>query len=259
MAVEIDLSGHRALVTGGGQGVGEGISLLLAQAGAEVVVNDIVGERAQGVVDAIEAAGGKGIAAPFDLTDLDAVKAGFDAFGGGVDILVNNAGNAGSEGVGARGNFWELDTARWDAYIKINLYAVLHTVHTAVPGMIDKGWGRLITVVSDAGRVGDAQGAVYSAAKAGAAGFMRSIAREAGRYGITANNISLGTMNVAATAAAWTDMEAPHVKAMMRSYIVRRPGSPSDVANMALYLASEGSEWVTGQTFPVNGGFSVNQ
>ena len=209
MAVEIDLSGHRALVTGGGQGVGEGISLLLAEAGAEVVVNDIVAERAQGVVDQIEAAGGKGIVAAFDLTDLDAVKAGFDAFGGGVDILVNNAGNAGSEGVGARGFFWELDTARWDSYIKINFMAVLHTVHTAVPGMIEKGWGRLITVVSDAGRVGDAQGAVYSGAKAGAAGFMRSIAREAGRYGITANNISLGTMNVAATSQSWQDMEAP--------------------------------------------------
>jgi 3-oxoacyl-[acyl-carrier protein] reductase len=259
MAVEIDLTGHRALVTGGGQGVGEGIALLLAQAGAEVVVNDILAERAQGVVDQIESAGGKGIVAPFDLTDLDAVKAGFEAFGGGVDILVNNAGNAGSEGIGARGFFWELDTARWDAYIKINLYAVMHTVHTAMPDMIEKGWGRLITVVSDAGRVGDAQGAVYSAAKAGAAGFMRSIAREAGRYGITANNISLGTMNVAATAQSWTDLTTPHAKAMMKQYIVRRPGLPSDVAAMALYLASEQSEWVTGQTYPVNGGFSLAQ
>jgi NAD(P)-dependent dehydrogenase (short-subunit alcohol dehydrogenase family) len=259
MAVEIDLTGHRALVTGGGQGVGEGIALLLAQAGAEVVVNDIVGERAQAVVDAIEAAGGKGIAAPFDLTDLDAVKAGFDAFGGGVDILVNNAGNAGTEGFGARGFFWEVDTARWEAYVKINLYAVLHTVHTAVPGMIEKGWGRLITVTSDAGRVGDAQGAVYSAAKAGAAGFMRSIAREAGRYGITANSIALGTMNTVRNTRSWTDTDDPQIKAIARQYIIRRPGEPSDVANMALYLASEGSEWVTGQTFPVNGGFSVNQ
>jgi 3-oxoacyl-[acyl-carrier protein] reductase len=259
MAVEIDLSGHRALVTGGGQGVGEAIALLLAKAGAEVAVNDIVADRAQAVVDQIEAEGGKGISAPFDLTDLDAVKAGFEAFGGGVDILVNNAGNAGTEGVGARGFFWDVDPARWDAYIKINLYAVLNTVHVGMPYMVEKGWGRLITVVSDAGRVGDAQGAVYSGAKAGAAGFMRSMAREGGRYGVTANSIALGTMNTPMTAQSWANRDDPHVKAMMRQYIVRRPGEPSDVANMALYLASEGSEWVTGQTFPVNGGFSVNQ
>jgi NAD(P)-dependent dehydrogenase (short-subunit alcohol dehydrogenase family) len=257
MAVEIDLTGHRALVTGGGQGIGESIALLLAKAGAEVAVNDIVAERAEAVVAAIEAEGGKGISAPFDLTDLDAVKVGFEKVGG-VDILVNNAGNAGTEGVGARGAFWELDPARWDAYIKINLYAVMNTVHVAMPHMVEKGWGRLITVVSDAGRVGDAQGAVYSGAKAGAAGFMRAIAREGGRYGITANNISLGTMNTPMTAATWADPNAPHAKAMMKQYIVRRPGEGSDVAAMALYLASEQSEWVTGQTYPVNGGFSLS-
>jgi len=255
VAYELDLSGRRALVTGAGQGVGRGIALGLAAAGAEVVVNDLVPERATDVVDEIVASGGSAEGAAFDVTGYAAVAGAVDRLRR-IDVLVNNAGNAGIEGWGSRGPFAESDPASWEPFLRMNLYGVMHCSRAVLPGMIDAGWGRIITIVSDAGRTGDADMAAYSAAKAGAAGLTRALAIETGRHGITVNNIALGTMRTPATEPLWADPDDQRAKAILQRYVVRRPGAPDDAAALAIFLASANAEWITGQTYPVNGGYS---
>ena len=255
MVMSVDLTGRRVLVTGGGQGVGRGIALGFAAAGAEVVVNDLNRQRAEAVVQEIGAQGAAGRASVFDVTDFGAVEAGVDAIGP-VDILVNNAGNAGAEGFGGRGVFAQTEPADWEPFLRVNLYGAMHCARAVLPGMIAARWGRLITIVSDAGRTGDAGGAAYSASKAGAAGLTRALARENGRHGITANNISLGTMRTPATEPIWADPASDIAKTLMSAYVVRRPGRADDVAGLAVYLGSEHAEWITGQTYPLNGGYS---
>jgi 3-oxoacyl-[acyl-carrier protein] reductase len=254
---EISLAGKRALVTGGGQGVGEGIARMFAAAGAEVAVNDVVADRAEALAASIVADGGRAVAAPFDVTDYEAVVAGVDAVGG-VDILVNNAGNAGTAGWAGLAKLVDTVPADWEMYLKVNLYGVMHCVRAALPAMIERRWGRVITIVSDAGRVGESHMAAYCAAKAGAAGFGRAVAIEVGRHGITVNNIALGTMHTPVSAALWeNDPENnPQAQAILQKYVIRRPGRPDDVGGLALYLASPMASWITGQTYPLNGGIS---
>lgn len=258
-----DLSGRVALVTGAGQGVGRGIALLLAEYNAAVVVNDFVIERAQSVAEEIKKAGGKALAVQADVTDLAGVGRMFeDAVKefGKVDILVNNAGNAGAGGRGADKPFWEINPGDWNwkGFLEVNLTGVMNCCHRAVPGMVERKGGRLITIVSDAGRTGEGNGMeVYSGAKAGAAGFMRGLARSVGRYSITANSIAIATTETPATAATLHNPAmADAVKKMLSSYVMRRIGQPMDVAPMVLLLASDAGSWITGQTIAVNGGFS---
>ena len=125
--------------------------------------------------------------------------------------------------------------------------------------MIDGGWGRVITLISDSARAGDTRTAVYGGAKAAAAGFMRAIAREVGRHNITANCISLATMNnTPKDAPPPTDEQNAMMTQMLKQYIVRRRGEPDDVAAMVCFLASDLSSWITGQTYPVNGGYTLS-
>jgi NAD(P)-dependent dehydrogenase (short-subunit alcohol dehydrogenase family) len=246
MSAEMELSGRRALVTGAGQGVGRSIACSLARAGAAVVVNDIVADRAEAVAAEIRGQGGDATPRVFDLTRWAEVEASVP---GDIDIVVNNAGNAGAGGWPDMLDFAETDPATWDRFITINLLAPMYVVRAALPGMTARGWGRVITIVSDAGRVGERGLAPYSAAKAGAAGFTRAIAREAGRHGVTANNVSLGTI------APEGESESPDNR-LLKRYVIRRFGQPSDVAPMVTFLAGEQAGWVTGQTIAVNGGYS---
>jgi 3-oxoacyl-[acyl-carrier protein] reductase len=247
---EIELDGLRALVTGAGQGVGLAVARYLAVAGAHVVVNDVVGERAEAAAGQIRALGGAASALPFDVTDFGAVTGALARIPG-ADIIVNNAGNAGAGGWVRPALVADSDPAEWERFIKVNLYGPMHVTRAALPYMIDKRWGRVITIVSDAGRTGEPGMAAYCAAKAGAAGFARGVAREVGRYQITVNNVALGSMTTPATAGRPADDPA------VNRYIVRRFGEPEDAAGMVLYLASRLSSWVTGQTIAVNGGYSV--
>lgn len=127
-------------------------------------------------------------------------------------------------------------------------------------GVVAQFRGRIVTVVSVLGRVGEARLSAYSAAKAAAAGFMRSIAKETGRYGITANAVSLSTLEPAMNEAQkQAFMASERTKAQLSKYTIRRFGKPDDVANMVLFLCSDSASWITGQTYPVNGGFSFAQ
>ena len=259
MTLEIDLKGSRALVTGAGQGVGRAISVALAQGGATVLVNDVMAERAGEVVKAIHDFGGSAEEAPFDVTDWTAVESALG--NSGTDILVNNAGNAGTAGFADMRPFAQSDPGEWACYIAVNLYGVMNCTRAALPGMIERAHGRIVTIVSDAGRYGDANLAPYAAAKAGAAGFCRSIAREVGRYGITVNCVALGTINTPTTAGARGDAApaaSPKTDEQLKKYIIRRRGEPEDVAGLVAYLASPLASWITGQTYPVNGGYTLS-
>jgi 3-oxoacyl-[acyl-carrier protein] reductase len=257
MAFTIDLEGKRALVTGSGQGVGRAIAHSLAKANARVVVNDVVADRAQAVVDEISAQGGAAEAALFSVTEWNDVVSKVEALGG-VDILVNNAGNAGIEGFNL-GPFVQTQPEDWDRYFAVNLFGVMHCTRAVLPGMIDREYGRVVTIVSDAGRFGDIYQAAYAAAKAGAAGFTRSIAREMGRYGVTVNNVSLASIRSPAMARVGEESpdELERTKRAMRGYIIRRRGEPEDVAGLVTYLVSPMASWITGQTYPVDGGYQL--
>jgi 3-oxoacyl-[acyl-carrier protein] reductase len=138
-----------------------------------------------------------------------------------------------------------MPTSDWDRYLRLNLYAVLSCTKEVVDGMSDRGWGRIVTIISEAGRAGQPPGlSLYAAAKAGAAGFTRVLAREVGRHGVTANCVSLGTMD-----------NAPVREEVLRATPMRRYGHPEDVGAAVAYLASDGAGWVTGQTLAVNGGY----
>lgn len=258
MTYTIDLRGKRAAITGGGQGVGLAIGHALGSAGAAIVVNDIRAEAAEAAVAELQAAGIAAEPLVFDVTDWEQVAAAFA--GQHVDILVNNAGNAGPQGFTSLVNFVDSDPADWQRFFAVNLFGVMHCTKAALPSMIEGGWGRIVTIVSDAARNGEAKLAPYGAAKAGAAGFCRSIAREVGRHAITVNCVSLGNI---AHPPEWfptpvTDEEIEREKAFLRPYTIRRRGQPTDVAGMVTYLASDGAEWITGQTYAVNGGYTFS-
>lgn len=262
----LDLGGQVAFVTGAGQSAGRGIALMLAKHNAGgVAVNDFVPERAAKVAEEIKALGVPALAVPCDVGDLEAVRAAIATASeklGTVTLLVNNAGNAGPNAqIGRSPAFWETDPSEWDKFFRTNLNGVMNTCHAAIPGMVREGRGRIVTIVSDAGRIGEPFLAAYAAAKAGAAGFMRSIAKETGRYGITANSISSSALQ-----PPWEDeqklaeyLESDQAKKQVSRYIVRRFGRPDDLAAMTLFLCSDAASWISGQTYPVNGGYAVSQ
>jgi 3-oxoacyl-[acyl-carrier protein] reductase len=258
----LDLGGQAALVTGAGQGAGRAIALALAQHGAGgVAVNDFVLERAAAVAAEIEAMGVQAVPVQADVGDHASVGAAFEkarAALGPITLLVNNAGNAGPNAtMGHSPLFWETSPSEWDCFFRTNLQGVMNCCHLALPEMVAQKRGRIVTIVSDSGRVGEARLAAYAAAKAGAAGFVRSIAKEAGRFGITCNAISLSTLEPMMSEEQLAQFVASErSKAQLSHYTIRRFGKPDDVAGMVLFLCSDAASWITGQTYPVNGGYS---
>jgi 3-oxoacyl-[acyl-carrier protein] reductase len=190
--LSIDLAGSRALVTGAGQGVGRQTAITLAEAGATVLVNDRIAERCEQVAAQITALGLAAEPRAFDVARYGAIEAAISA-AGGVDVLVNNAGNAGAGTLQLKTVAEELP-AELETFSKVNLDGVMLCTRAVLPGMIERRGGRIITIISDAARLGEPRLAANAAAEAGAAGFLRSVASEVGRYGITTNCISIGTM-----------------------------------------------------------------
>ena len=243
-----DLTGKVALVTGAGQSIGVGIATTLAEAGAAVAVNDLVAERAEATAALIRQQGGTAFVAPFDVTDYDAVFAAvatIEAELGPVDVLVNNAGIA--EGAGAK--FFLDDEATpeyWEKWVDLNLYGVMYTCKAIVPGMVERGFGRVVTISSGAGTQGLAIGmSAYAAGKGGAIGFMRHLAMETAKSGVTANSLALGMME--------NNAERLPAETIPKLNPIGRLGTGRDVGTTVVWLAAEGS-WITGQTIQVNGG-----
>ena len=236
-----DLTGRTALVTGAGQNIGAGIARALAGAGARVLVNDLRADRAGEVAAEI---GGEAEALPFDVTDRAAVLAAVEA-AGALDVLVNNAGNGGAEAMLPK-RFADTEPAEWAGPVEVNLQGVLFCCHAVLPGMVERGHGRIITISSAAGTHGVGIGfAPYSVGKGGSLSLMRSLALEHGRDGVTANSVALGIMDSVREETAAT---------LRKSIPVGRLGSPADVGAACLWLASDEASWVTGQTIGLNGG-----
>lgn len=242
------LDGKVALVTGAGQNIGAGIARVLAAQGATVIVNDYHRDRADRTVAEIGAEGGVARASAFDVSDLDAVTAAvadIAAHEGPVDILVNNAGTGGPVTPMRMAPFAKSAPAEWATIIDVNLYGMFNCCKAVLDGMIERRWGRIITVSSGAGQVGlDIGVSAYAAAKAGQNGFMRHLAMENGPYGITCNTIAMGLVVTDTT----------HIQHLVDAIPTRRMGKPEDPGYLAVYLASEEASWMTGQTIGLNGG-----
>ncbi|AEH09441.1 MULTISPECIES: SDR family NAD(P)-dependent oxidoreductase [Protofrankia] len=251
------MSNRVAFVTGGAQGIGEGISRTLGARGFQVAVADLNFEAATATAAAVNAAGGKAIAVHVDVTDTASVQAGVKAVTGElgpVEIAVNNAG-------------WDdflkfVDTTEefWDRILEINFKGALRVTKTVVPGMLERGWGRIINIGSDAGRVGSSLEAVYSGAKGGIIAFTKTLAREVATRGVTANTVCPGPTDTPALRKfadnAGQDAEKV-IAGMTRSVPLRRLAQPSDVAAAVAFFASDDSGYITGQTLSVSGGLTM--
>ena len=249
--MDMNLKGKVALVTGGANGVGRAICLALAAEGAAVAVNYRSSvDQAQAVVAEIVGNGGKAIAIGADVSQLDQVKAMVArvvAEFGRVDILVNNAG------VARRQRFAETTPEDWRRQIDTCLYGAIHCCHEAAPHLQKSSAGRIVSLIGDSSRVGESGLSIVAAARAGVIGLTKSLAREMGRFGITANVISLGLVETAHD-RDW--VEANRDK-LVQLYPLRRLGQPEDVGPLVALLASEHGGWITGQVISVSGGYSM--
>jgi 2-hydroxycyclohexanecarboxyl-CoA dehydrogenase len=270
--MKLGLEGQVALVTGGGQGVGRQLCLELAAEGARVVVNDLVVERAAGVVKEIEAAGGQALAAPADITQADAVEAivaeAVRHFGAPVTILVNNAGIIPErrEKGGRTPPFLDMPVADWAKIVNLNVYGTMNCCRTVLPGMVAHKGGRIINIISEAGRIGEANMAVYSGAKAAIAGFGKALAREHGRHAITVNSVALGAVSHAGIKDGALHVDATpenneRLAKMLNVYPISkgvgRLSRPEDISGLVAFLASDRALFVTGQTIGASGGFAM--
>jgi NAD(P)-dependent dehydrogenase (short-subunit alcohol dehydrogenase family) len=249
--MDLGLTGKIAVVTGGTSGVGREIALSLAAEGANVAVNYRSSAKdAEILVDEIVAKGGKAKAYKADVADFAAVKAMVDDIVkdfGGLNILINNAGLA------IRQRFLETKPDDWHRQIDACLYGAIHCCHAAAPHLDAAGKGRIVSVIGDSSRVGESGLAIVAAARAGVVALMKSLARELGRSGTTANTVSLGLVETPHD-KDWVDANRDK---LIKLYPLRRLGVPGDVAPMVALLASPHSGWITGQVLSISGGFSM--
>ncbi|HET7342670.1 MAG TPA: SDR family NAD(P)-dependent oxidoreductase [Methylomirabilota bacterium] len=250
------LRGKTALVTGAGRGIGRAIALALAAEGAEIAALDIDGDAADRVRRDIDSIGVKAVALAADLRrGADVRKAVEVALGqlGQLDLLVNNAGWDKLE------PFVESEEETWDKIISLNFKGVLHTCRAVVPHMIERGRGKVISIASDAGRVGSMGEAVYAGTKGAVIAFSKTLAREVARHGITVNVVCPGLTDTPLL-SGMREASARNAKvldAVTRAIPLGRIATPEDIAGAVVYLASPIADYVTGQTLSVSGGLTM--
>jgi 2-hydroxycyclohexanecarboxyl-CoA dehydrogenase len=233
---------HRALVVGGASGIGAAIVRRLAAGGWQVVCADVQGEAAARLA---EETGARGV--PLDATDFEQVQRTVQSLGP-FDVLVNSAG------VDQHAFFTRTAPQDWRRLLAVNLEAVLNTTHAVLPAMQDGGYGRIVNVASEAGRLGSRGGSVYAAAKGGVIAFTRSIARENGRKGITANVVAPGPIDTPLLRGAVQAGGDRLMQAMTDATLAGRLGTPDEVAAAVAFLASEDAGYVTGEVLGISGG-----
>jgi 2-hydroxycyclohexanecarboxyl-CoA dehydrogenase len=243
-----------ALVTGGGGGIGAAIATALAADGHAVAVADLRFEAAHESGQRVAAAGGRAAPLEVDVTDGASVAEAIARASrelGPVEILVNNAGWDELK------PFLETDEEFWDRVIAINFKGCLHTTRAVLPGMVERGHGRIVNIASDAGRVGSSMESVYSGAKGGVIAFTKTVAREAARDGITANAVCPGPTRTPLLDQMTAEGGEKLVDALVRAVPMRRLGEPEDVAAAVAFLASDRAGYITGQTLSVSGGLTM--
>ena len=249
MVVEgLSLDGRRAVVTGAAGGIGSAIARELDSLGARVIVADLNDAGAREVAGSLRA----GEAVAVNLGEPGAIDTFARAVlaGGAVDVLINWAA---WERISP---FLQSTAEDWDRQLAINLRAPIQLCHLFLPGMVDRGWGRIINISSDAGRVGSSGESVYSACKAGLLGFSKTLARETARYGVTVNAVCPGPTDTPLLQGI-KDKNPNLIEALKRGIPVGRLGEPGDVAAAVAFLASPRAEYITGQTLSVNGGLNM--
>ena len=251
------LKGKTALVTGAGRGIGRAIALAVARDGAQVAVLDVVKENAEAVRREIEALGVKGLALVVDLrkrAEVERAIAELIAQWGQLDIVVNNAGWDRMQ------PFLESEEDTWDKIIGINFKGTLYVLKAALPPMIQRAaGGRVITIASDAGRVGSSNEAVYAGTKGALIAFSKTIAREVARHGITVNVVCPGITETALLQGMREESpkNARVIEAIGRAIPLGRTGQPEDIAAAVAFLASPEANYITGQTLSVSGGLTM--
>ena len=244
-----------ALVTGGSRGIGRAICLRLAEEGARVAIADILEDEARKTAGDILATGGQAQVVKTDVTQLDQVRACVrqvtDTWGA-IDVLVNNAGWDKIE------PFLHSAPETWDKVIAINLRGPINFCHTVAAQMAERGQGKIISISSDAGRVGSTGEAVYSACKAGIIGFSKTLARELARSQVNVNVVCPGPTDTALLQQVSAgEKGAKIINAMTRAVPFRRLGQPEEIANAVAFFASPDADFVTGQVLSVSGGLTM--
>ncbi|KAA9022553.1 SDR family oxidoreductase [Niallia endozanthoxylica] len=242
-----------AFITGAGRGIGREIARTLASRGMDIIVTDVNIDNANETVSIVEKEGGKAVAVYCDVTKLESVQEAVGAsiaHFGKIDVLVNNAGWDKVE------PFLKSEPSTWKLIVDINMMGQIHTCKEILPIMIENGYGKVVNIASDSGRVGSSGEGVYSAAKGGIIAFTKTIAREMARYKINVNCISPGPSDTPLFQEIGSYNEGI-ATALEKAIPFRRLAQPSDIANGVAFLASDEAEYVTGQTLSVNGGLAM--
>lgn len=248
------LSGKVAVVTGGNAGIGEAIAKAFAREGASVVIMGRRQEELDRVVDDIVQAQGKAVAVAGSVTDehsaQEAVRQTVQQFGQ-LDILVNNAG------VGDFGKrLHEINDTTWAQVLDVNLTGVFRMTRAVLPQMLKQGQGAIVNISSVASLVGLPTLPAYAASKGALDALTRALAVDYAKDGIRCNVVNPGLIDTPMAAPLMGNPE--QLNPILSHYPIRRPGKPEEVANLVLYLASDEAAWVTGGTFPLDGGMTIS-